>query len=189
MGAAIGALDPHAVAHLHLGGQMRADAPAGNQADVKLQHLPARHAGHGVGPRRQVGEGETGELPGGELQRLLGPEVESLDERAHLLDVGDLRGEAADRQFQTDGAAQPSDVYVAARPGAAGKHEAGSLLGRAERGAVVVLHGDVARQQQALAGAALAGAAAVWEGHATLQRGLQDGCLAGLDREGPLSNG
>src|SRR3546814_11846269 len=80
-------------------------------------------------------------------------------------------------------------MHVAARPGTAGQHEAGRLLGRAERGAVVVLHGDVAGQQQAFAGAALTGAAAVRKRHPALEGGIQDGRLDGLDREGPLSDG
>src|SRR3546814_4589780 len=55
--------------------------------------------------------------------------------------------------------------------------------------AVVVLHGDVAGQQQAFAGAALTGAAAVRKRHPALEGGIQDGRLAGLDRERPLSDG
>src|SRR3546814_8066049 len=54
-------------------------------------------------------------------------------------------------------------------------HEAGRLLGSAERCAVVVLHGDVARQQQALAGAALTGATAVRKRHPAIESGVEDG--------------
>src|SRR5690606_11148322 len=103
------------------------------------------------------------ELPGGELERLVRPKIEALDERTDLLDVGHLGGETADRQVNAGGAAEPGDMDVAARLGATGQHEARSLLGGAERRAVVVLHGDVARQQQALAGAAFPGATAMGE--------------------------
>src|SRR3546814_4536123 len=68
-------------------------------------------------------------------------------------------------------------------------HEAGRLLGSAERCAVVVLHGDVARQQQALAGAALTGATAVRKRHPAIESGVEDGRLAGFDGERPLANG
>src|SRR3546814_6849866 len=118
---------------------------------------------------------QAGELTGGELQRFLRPQVEPLDERAHLLDVGDFRGEAAHRQLDAGGATQPGDVHVAARPGPAGEHEAGRLLGSAERCAVVVLHGDVARQQQALAGAALTGATTVRQRPPAIESGVEDG--------------
>src|SRR3546814_17920040 len=66
---------------------------------------------------------------------------------------------------------------------------AGRLLGSAERCAVVVLHGDVARQQQALAGAALTGATAVRKRHPAIESGVEDGRLAGFDGERPLANG
>src|SRR3546814_19116466 len=97
VGAAVGAFDLHAVAHLQGLCDMLAGAPAGNQADVKLQDLLARHARHRIGARRQAGEGEAGELPPSDLKRLVRPQVKPLDERGDLLAVGVLRGEAAPR--------------------------------------------------------------------------------------------
>lgn len=64
MGLAERAFETERIADLQMARHMAADLAAGNMRDVEFELRRRAQAGHRIGPGRQAGETQAGELPG-----------------------------------------------------------------------------------------------------------------------------
>ena len=179
------ALEAQDGALLHLLEDVAREGAARRLAHVQLQELVVvRRVGHGEAAPLAVLHQDVDVLAREELQPLAGGKLERDDRDVvgGLLHLLHAAGQRADREVLRAGELAHLEDDVGERPRAAGERLAGELLGVVQRALLVVAVDELARAQDALAGAAGAVAAAVRQADALAQGGLEDG-FAGGDLE------